>query len=272
MPPLRINHTIYNIYIMSKISPLACIDPEAKIGENCEIGPFCFIDKNVEIGDNNVLMNSVTLLSGTRVGNGNTFFPGAVIGAVPQDLKFRGEETFVEIGDNNKIRENVTIHRGTASKGKTVVGSNNLIMENAHIAHDCSVGNGIIMGNSTKLAGEVIVDDNAIISAVVLVHQFCRIGGYVMVQGGTRTSKDIPPFIMAGREPVAYAGLNIVGLRRRGFSREVIDNIHHAYRLIYQCNFTAEEAIAAIREEVPMSKEIEYIIEFVGNSQRGIVR
>ena len=253
---------------MAKISPLAFIDPEAKIGENCEIGPFCFIDKNVTVGDNNVLMNSVTLLSGTRLGDGNTLFPGAV----PQDLKFKGEDSIVEIGNNNRIRENVTIHRGTASKGKTIVGSNNLIMENAHIAHDCVFGSGIIMGNSTKLAGEVIVDDNAIISAVVLVHQFCRIGGYVMVQGGTRTSKDIPPFITAGREPVAFAGLNIIGLRRRGFSREVIDNISHAYRLIYQSELTVNTAIAAIREEVPMSKEIEYIIDFVGNSQRGIVR
>ena len=257
---------------MAKISPLAYIDPEAKIGEGCEIGPFCFIDKNVVIGDNNVLMNSVTLLSGTRVGNGNTFFPGAVIGAVPQDLKFRGEETTAEIGDNNKIRENVTIHRGTASKGKTVVDSNNLIMENAHIAHDCHVGSGVIMGNSTKLAGEVIIDDNAIISAVVLVHQFCRIGGYTMVQGGSRTSKDIPPFVMVGKEPIAYAGLNIVGLRRRGFTADLINNIHHAYRLIYQCNLTVNEAVEQIRQEVPMSPEIEYIIEFVSNSKRGIVR
>ena len=257
---------------MAKISPLAYIDPEAKIGEGCEIGPFCFIDKNVVIGDNNVLMNSVTLLSGTRVGNGNTFFPGAVIGAVPQDLKFRGEDTTAEIGDNNKIRENVTIHRGTASKGKTVVGSNNLIMENAHIAHDCHVGSGVIMGNSTKLAGEVIIDDNAIISAVVLVHQFCRIGGYTMVQGGSRTSKDIPPFVMVGKEPIAYAGLNIVGLRRRGFTADLINNIHHAYRLIYQCNLTVNEAVEQIRQEVPMSPEIEYIIEFVSNSKRGIVR
>lgn len=257
---------------MSKISPLAFIDPEAKIGENCEIGPFCFIDKNVIIGDNNVLMNSVTLLSGTRMGNGNTIFPGAVIGAIPQDLKFRGEETTVQIGDNNKIRENVTIHRGTASKGTTIVGSNNLIMENAHIAHDCVFGSGIIMGNSTKLAGEVIVDDNAILSAVVLVHQFCRIGGYTMVQGGSRTPKDIPPFIMAGKEPISYFGLNVVGLRRRGFSNELIDNIHHAYRLIYNSNLTVAEAVEAIKQEVPMSKEIEYIIEFVSGSKRGIIR
>lgn len=257
---------------MSKISPLAFIDPSAKVGENCEIGPFCFIDKNVVIGDNNKLMPSVTIMEGTRMGNGNTLFPGAVIGAVPQDLKFRGEETTTEIGNNNTIRENVTIHRGTASKGKTVVGSNNLIMENAHIAHDCEVGSGIIMGNSTKLAGEVVVDDNAIISAVVLVHQFCRIGGYTMVQGGSRTSKDIPPFIIGGKEPIAYCGLNIVGLRRRGFAPELIENIHNAYRLIYNSNLTVAEAIERIKAEVPMSKEIEYILEFVSSSQRGIIR
>lgn len=257
---------------MSKISPLAFIDPSAKVGENCEIGPFCFIDKNVVVGDNNVLMPSVTIMEGTRMGNGNTLFPGAVIGAVPQDLKFRGEETTTEIGNNNTIRENVTIHRGTASKGKTVVGSNNLIMENAHIAHDCEVGSGIIMGNSTKLAGEVVVDDNAIISAVVLVHQFCRIGGYTMIQGGSRTSKDIPPFIIGGKEPISYCGLNIVGLRRRGFSPELIENIHNAYRLIYNSNLTVNEAVEQIKEQIPMSKEIEYIIEFVTSSQRGIIR
>ena len=257
---------------MSKISPLAFIDPEAKIGENCEIGPFCFIDKNVVIGDNNILMPSVTIMSGTTMGNGNTLFPGAVIGAIPQDLKFRGEDSTVEIGNNNTIRENVTIHRGTASKGKTVVGSNNLIMENAHIAHDCEVGSGVIIGNSTKLAGEVIIDDNAILSAVVLVHQFCRIGGYTMVQGGSRTSKDIPPFIIGGKEPIAYAGLNIAGLRRRGFSAELVENIRNAYKLIYSSNLTVNEAVARIKEEIPMSKEIEYIIDFVSNSERGIIR
>ena len=145
-------------------------------------------------------------------------------------------------------------------------------MENAHIAHDCEVGSGIIMGNSTKLAGEVVVDDNAIISAVVLVHQFCRIGGYTMVQGGSRTSKDIPPFIIGGKEPISYCGLNIVGLRRRGFAPELIENIHNAYRLIYNSNLTVNEAVEQIKAEIPMSKEIEYIIEFVTSSQRGIIR
>ncbi len=257
---------------MSKISPLAYIDKDAIIGENCEIGPFCFIDKNVVIGDNNVLMNNVSILYGARIGNGNTFFPGAVISGIPQDLKFRGEETTAEIGDNNTFRENVTVNRGTAAKGKTVVGSNNLVMENAHIAHDCVFGSGIIMGNSTKLGGEVIVDDNAIISATVLVHQFCRIGGYTMVQGGSRTSKDIPPFVIGGKEPIAYEGLNIIGLRRRGFSPELIDNIHNAYRLVYQSSLTVNEAMERIKNDVPMSKEIQYIVDFVSSSKRGIIR
>lgn len=253
------------------ISPLAYIHPEAVIGEGCEIGPFCYIDKNVVIGANNHLMNSVTVLSGSRIGNGNTIFPGAVIGAVPQDLKFQGEETTAEVGDNNKIRENVTINRGTAAKGKTVVGSNNLLMEGMHVAHDVVVGNGCIIGNTTKLAGEVVVDDFAIISACVLVHQFCHIGSYVMVGGGTRTGQDIPPFTMAAREPVAYCGLNLVGLRRRGFSRELIDNIHTAYRLLYQRGKLREECISEIKETVSMSPEIEYILDFVQNSKRGII-
>lgn len=254
------------------ISPLAYIHPEAVIGEDCEIGPFCYIDKDVVLGSNNHLMNGVTILSGTRMGNDNRIFPGAVIGAIPQDLKFQGEETTTEIGNNNTIRENVTINRGTAAKGKTVVGSNNLLMEGMHIAHDVIVGSGCIIGNTTKLAGEVIVDDFAIISACVLVHQFCHIGSYVMVGGGTRTGQDIPPFVMAAREPVAYCGLNLVGLRRRGFSRDLIENIHNAYRLLYQRGKLREECLKEIRETVPMSPEIEYILDFVTSSKRGIIK
>lgn len=254
------------------ISPLAYIHPEAVIGEGCEIGPFCYIDKDVVLGSNNHLMNGVTVLSGTRMGNDNRIFPGAVIGAIPQDLKFQGEETTTEIGDNNTIRENVTINRGTAAKGKTVVGSNNLLMEGMHIAHDVIVGSGCIIGNTTKLAGEVIVDDFAIISACVLVHQFCHIGSYVMVGGGTRTGQDIPPFVMAAREPVAYCGLNLVGLRRRGFSRDLIENIHNAYRLLYQRGKLREECLKEIRETVSMSPEIEYILDFVTSSKRGIIK
>ena len=217
-------------------------------------------------------MNSVTVLSGARIGNNNTLFPGAVIGAIPQDLKFKGEETTAEIGDNKTIRENVTINRGTAAKGKTVVGSNNLLMEGMHVAHDAIVGNGCIIGNTTKIAGEVVIDDFAILSACVLIHQFCHIGSYVMVGGGTRTSQDIPPFCMAAREPVAYCGLNLVGLRRRGFSKEIIENIHNTYRLLYQRGKLREECLKEIRETIPMSQEIEYILNFVTSSKRGIIK
>lgn len=253
------------------ISPLAYIDPGAKIGDNVEIGPFVFIDKNVVIGDNNTIMANANILYGARIGNGNRIFPGAVISAIPQDLKFRGEETTAEIGDNNTIRENVTINRGTASKGKTVVGSNNLLMEGAHVAHDSQVGNGCIIGNATKFAGEIVIDDNAILSGGVLMHQFCRVGGYTMVQGGSRFSKDIPPFIIAGREPISYAGINIVGLRRRNFSNELIENIHNAYRIIYQSGLNVSDALKEVEREIPMSKEIEYIISFIRESKRGII-
>lgn len=253
------------------ISPLAYIDPEAKIGKNVEIAPFVFIDKNVEIGDNNRLMSGVKILYGSRIGNGNEIFPGAVIGAVPQDLKFQGEESTAEIGDHNKIRENVTINRGTAAKGKTIVGSNNLLMEGVHVAHDAIVGSNCIIGNATKMAGEIIIDDNAIISGAVLMHQFCRVGGYVMVQGGSRFSKDIPPYIIAGREPISYAGVNLIGLRRRGFSNEVIENIHNTYRLIYQSGMNTTDALERVKKEIPMSPEIEYIIEFIAGSSRGII-
>ena len=253
------------------ISPLAYIHPEAKIGQNCEIGPFCFIDANVVIGDNNVLMNSVTVLSGSRIGNGNRIFPGAVIGATPQDLKFRGEETTAEVGDNNIIRENVTINRGTAAKGRTIVGSNNLLMEGMHVAHDVFLGNGCIIGNGTKFAGAVIIDDFAIVSAHVLVHQFCRIGSYVMVSGGTKCSQDVPPFSMIARDPAAYCGLNLVGLKRRGFSTEIINNLHSAYNILFNTSALFAERIEQIRANVPPSKEIDYLIEFLTTSKRGFI-
>ncbi len=254
------------------ISPLAYIDPEAKIGKDCEIGAFAYIDKNVVIGDNCEIMPHASVLYGTRMGNNNKVFHGAVIGGVPQDLKFKGEDTTCEIGDNNTIRENVTINRGTASRGKTVVGSNNLFMENSHIGHDCIIGNGCIIGNSSKMAGEVVIDDNAILSACVLVHQFCHIGGYIMVQGGSRTSMDIPPYIIVGREPARYCGLNIVGLRRRGFSNETITNIRNAYRLIYESDNNVSTGLAKIKETIPMTPEIEYIVNFIEKqSERGII-
>ena len=240
------------------ISPLAYIHPEAKIGENCEIGPFCYIDRNVVIGDNNTLMNSVTVLYGSRIGNGNTFFPGAVIGAIPQDLKFVGE--------------NVTINRGTAAKGRTVVGSGNLLMEGVHVAHDAIVGNQCIIGNGTKLAGETIIDDKAILSAHVLLHQFCRVGSYVMVGGGTRSSQDILPFSMIARDPAAFCGLNVVGLKRRGFDRETIDNIHRTYQIILQGTGLLKDLLEQVENEIPQSPERDYILDFIRSSKRGFIR
>lgn len=256
---------------MNQISPLAYIHPEAQIGDNNIIGPFCCIDKDVVIGDNNILMNGVTIHNGARIGNENEIFPGTSISTKPQDLKYRGESTTCEIGNKNSIRENVTISRGTASKGTTKVGNNNLLMETVHVAHDCILGDNLIIGNSTKFAGEVVVDSNAVISGAVLCHQFCHIGGYVMIQGGSRFSQDIPPYIIAGKEPIRYAGINLVGLRRRGFSNELIDLIHNAYRLLYSKGILAE-GILEIKRNIQITKEIQYIIDFVESSKRGIIR
>lgn len=256
---------------MNQISPLAFVHPEAKLGDNNIIGPFCYIDRDTVIGNNNVFQNSVTIHVGARIGDGNEIFPGASISTKPQDLKFRGEETTCEVGNNNSIRENVTISRGTASKGKTVVGSNNLLMECVHVAHDCELGSGLIIGNSTKFAGEVVVDDNAIVSANVLVHQFCHIGGYVMIQGGCRFSQDIPPYVIAGKEPTKYCGLNLVGLRRRGFSNELITKLHDAYRLLYSKGIL-KEGLKEIKANMEVTPEIQYLIDFVTTSKRGIIR
>ena len=256
---------------MNQISPLAFVHPEAKLGDNNIIGPFCYIDRDTVIGNNNVFQNSVTIHVGARIGDGNEIFPGASISTKPQDLKFRGEETTCEVGNNNSIRENVTISRGTASKGKTVVGSNNLLMECVHVAHDCELGSGLIIGNSTKFAGEVVVDDNAIVSANVLVHQFCHIGGYVMIQGGCRFSQDIPPYVIAGKEPTKYCGLNLVGLRRRGFSNELITKLHDAYRLLYSKGIL-KEGLEEIKANMAVTPEIQYLIDFVTTSKRGIIR
>lgn len=250
---------------------MAFVHPDAKLGDNNIIGPFCYIDADVVIGDSNVMQNSVTLNQGTRMGSGNEIFPGTSISTKPQDLKYRGETTTCQIGDNNSIRENVTISRGTASMGTTIVGSNNLLMENMHIAHDCIIGNNCIIGNSTKFAGEVVVDDCAIISAEVLFHQFCHIGGYVMVQGGSRSSQDIPPYVICGKEPIKFAGLNLVGLRRRGYSNEQIETIREAYRLLYSKG-VLKDGIEEIKANLPITPEVKYIIEFVETSQRGIIR
>ncbi|MDR1861096.1 MAG: acyl-ACP--UDP-N-acetylglucosamine O-acyltransferase [Bacteroidales bacterium] len=252
--------------------PLAYVHPEAKIADNVVIEPFVSIDKDVVIGEGSRIGSNATILPGVRIGKNCRIFPGAVIGAIPQDLKFKGEYTTVEIGDNTTIRECVTINRGTAAKGITVVGSNCLIMAYCHIAHDCTVGSNVILVNNTQLAGEVQVDDWAIISGLTAVHQFCHVGSHVMISGGSLIRKDVPPFIKAGREPLSYEGINSVGLRRRNFSNEKIREIQDIYRYIYQNGLNVSQAVEAIEREMPASAERDEILLFIGNSKRGIIR
>ena len=203
---------------------------------------------------------------------GKDIFPGAVISGIPQDLKFRGEDTVAIIGDNTTIRECVTVNRGTAAKGKTVVGSNCLIMAYSHIAHDCVVGDNVIISNATQIAGEVVVDNFAVIGGGTLIHQFCHIGPHVMIQGGALVNKDIPPYVKAAREPIAYAGVNSIGLRRRGFSSEVIRDIQEIYRYLYLSGLNNTDAVERIEAELPATPERDEIILFVRNSKRGIIR
>ena len=249
-----------------------CINSGAKIGANVEIGPFTTIDDNVEIGDGCHIGSNVTILSGARIGKNVTIFPGAVISAIPQDLKFRGEDTQAYIGDNTVLRECVTVNRGTAAKGRTVVGSNCLSMAYSHVAHDCIIGNNVIISNASQLAGEVEVDDFAVIGGGSLVHQFCHIGTHVMLQGGALVNKDIPPFVKAAREPISYTGINSIGLHRRGFSAEAIACIQDIYRMIYASGLNVTDAVARVEAEVEPSPERNIILSFIRSSQRGIIR
>jgi len=252
--------------------PLAYIHPAAKIAPGVVIDPFVTIDQNVEIGEGTHIGSNVTILEGARIGRNCKIFPGAVIGAIPQDLKFRGEETLAIIGDNTTLRECVTVNRGTASKQKTVVGNNCLIMAYSHIAHDCVVGNNVIISNASQLAGEVQVDDFAIIGGGTLVHQFCHLGAHVMIQGGALINKDVPPYVKAAREPISYAGVNSIGLRRRNFTSETIRDIQDIYRYLYLSGLNVSDAVARIEAELPASPERDEIILFVRNSKRGIIK
>lgn len=252
--------------------PLAYVHPAAKIAPSVVIDPFVTIDQNVEIGEGTRIGSNVTIMEGARIGKNCTIFPGAVISAIPQDLKFRGEDTLAIIGDNTTIREFVTVNRGTAARGKTVVGNNCLLMAYCHVAHDCIVGDNVIMSNATQLAGEVVVDNFAVIGGGTLVHQFCHIGPHVMIQGGALVNKDIPPYVKAAREPIAYAGVNSIGLRRRNFSNEQIREIQEIYRYLYLSGLNVSDAVERIEAELPATKERDEIILFVRNSKRGIIR
>lgn len=254
------------------MSNLYRVSPEAALGNNVSIGDFSTIYENVEIGDNCVIYGNVTIFPGARIGSGVTIFPGAVISATPQDLKFRGEETFAYIGDGTTLRECVTVNRGTASKGKTVVGENCLIMAYNHIAHDCCIGNRVIMSNACQLAGEVRVDDAAVIGGGSLIHQFCHLGRNIMLQGGALVNKDIPPFVKAAREPISYVGLNSVGLHRNHFTDEEIKQISDIYRIIYLSDLNVTNAVKVILDTLPETEFRTEIVDFVMNSGRGIIR
>jgi UDP-N-acetylglucosamine acyltransferase len=259
---------------MNKIHPLATVSPKAVLGDNIEIGPYAFIDENVEIGDGCKILPHAVIFSYVRIGKNCEIFPGAVVGAIPQDLKFSGEESYVVIGDNVTIRECATINRGTAASGKakTLIGDDSLIMSYVHVAHDCRVGNHCILVSFVGIAGETDVDDWAILGGGAKAHQFSKIGKHAMVGGASKINKDIPPYVLCGRDPICYAGVNIVGLRRRGFPSEVIRNIKDIYDTIYFQGYNITDGCAKVEAGFPESEEKNEILSFIKNSRRGIIR
>lgn len=254
------------------IQPLAYVHPQAKIADNVVIEPFVTIHKNVEIGEGTWIGSNVTIMPGARIGKNCRIFPGAVISAIPQDLKFGGEETLAVVGDGTTIRECVTINRGTNAMGKTQIGENCLLMAYTHVAHDCIIGDHVILANAVQLAGHIEVGDHAIIGGMSAVHQFVKIGMHVMISGGSLVRKDVPPFSKAAREPLSYEGVNSVGLRRRGFSAEKIAEIQEIYRILYLRGLNNSKAIHKIEAEMPATKERDEILTFIRESDRGIMK
>lgn len=252
--------------------PLYYIHPDAKVASGVHIDPFSTVHHNVEIGEGTWIGSNVTIFEGSRIGKNCRIFPGAVIGAIPQDLKFKGEETTTEIGDNTTLRECVTVNRGTVDKMKTVVGSNCLLMAYVHVAHDCILGNNIVIANSVNLAGHVLIDDWAILEGLVAVQQFVHIGAHAFVTGSSLVRKNVPPFIKVAREPLQYVGTNSIGLRRRNFSDESVRLIEDIYRILFVKGLNVSNALAQIEEEIPNSAEKEQILAFIRQSTDGIVR
>ncbi len=252
--------------------PLAYIHPQAKIARNVVIEPFATIHKNVEIDEGTWIGSHVTVMEGARIGKNCKIYPGAVISSTPQDLKFGGEETTAIIGDNTVVREFVTVSRGTVDKYKTEVGKNCLLMAYVHVAHDCVIGNNCILANGVQLAGHVVIDDYVVIGGSSAVHQFVKIGPHVMVSGGSLVRKDVPPYTKAAREPLSYCGINSIGLRRRGFSNEKINEIQEVYRHIFLRGINNSKALDMVELEMPSSRERDLIINFIRNSDRGIMK
>lgn len=252
--------------------PLAYVHPGAKIAKNVVIEPFSTIHNDVIIGEGTWIGSNVTIMEGARIGKNCNIFPGAVISAIPQDKKFNDEETTTVIGDNTTIRECVTINRGTKDRTKTIIGKNCWIMAYCHIAHDCIVGDNCIFSNNSTLAGHVNVGDYVILAGMTAIQQFCSIGSHAFVTGGSLVRKDVPPFVKAGREPLSYVGINSIGLRRRGFTTDKIREIQDIFRILYQKNYNNSQAVAIIEAEMQASAERDEILEFIKNSQRGIMK
>ncbi|MFA5649467.1 MAG: acyl-ACP--UDP-N-acetylglucosamine O-acyltransferase [Bacteroidales bacterium] len=253
-------------------SAQAYIHPEAKIGNNVIIEPFAYISKDVVIGDGTWVGPHATIMDGARIGANCKIFPGAVVSAIPQDLKFKGEVTTAIIGDNTVLRECVTINRGTIAREYTKVGSNCLLMAYVHVAHDCVIGDNVILGNAVQLAGEVEIDDFAILSGGCLVHQFERIGAHVMIQGGSKVNKDVPPYALAGRDPLSYVGINVIGLKRRNFNAEKVNEIQQIFRTLYSEGLNVSQAITEIEVTMASTPERDEILDFIKGSKRGIIR
>jgi UDP-N-acetylglucosamine acyltransferase len=254
------------------ISTMAHIDPKADLGTNVQVDPFTMIHENVVIGENSWIGSNVTIFPGARIGKNCKIFPGAVIAGIPQDLKFQGEDSTVVIGDNTTIRECVTISRGTVDKQTTSIGSNCLLMAYVHVAHDCVIGNHVIIANSVQIAGHVSIDDWAIVGGSSAVHQFVKIGMHSMVSGGSLVRKDVPPFTKAAREPLSYAGVNSLGLRRRGFSSDSIAHIQEVYRYLFLNSMNNSKALEEIEVNLPATKERDEILNFIRSSERGVMK
>ena len=252
--------------------PLAYVRPSAKIAPTVVIEPFTTIHKNVVIEEGTWIGSNVTIMEGARIGKNCRIFPGAVISAIPQDLKFEGEDSTVEIGNNVTIREFVTINRGTKALGKTVIGDNSLIMATAHVAHDCVIGKNCIVVNGVLLAGHVEVDDWAIIGGLCAVQQFAKIGTHAFVGGGSLVRKDVPPFVKAAKEPISYAGINSIGLRRRGYTNEQINEVQNIYRILFQKNYNVSQALSIIEADFEATQDRDEILTFIRNSQTGIMK
>jgi UDP-N-acetylglucosamine acyltransferase len=257
---------------MSAIHPTAIVSPKAELADDVAVGPYTVIEENVKIGSGTKIASSALLAGGAAVGNNVEVHHGAVIGTIPQDLKFGGEVTQVVIGDNTVVREYATVNRGTKAYGTTTVGKECLLMAYSHVAHDCILGDGVIMANSVNLAGHVEIGDYAIIGGVVPVHQFVKIGVHAMIGGGFRVQQDICPYALVGGYPLKVAGINAVGLRRRGFSREVIKALEKAFKLLFFSGLNTSQAVERIKSEVELIPEVQEILDFIGKSTRGIVK